>query len=100
MLLVLNRHCCETPKDAVYVGRPGKWGNPFTIGRDGDRAAVLAKYEAWLRHQHHLLRDLHELRDRYLVCWCAPAPCHGDLLLRLANATREELIAWWRDRPA
>jgi hypothetical protein len=31
-----------------------------------------------------------------LVCFCAPRPCHGDLLLRLANATRDERIAWWR----
>jgi hypothetical protein len=23
-------------------------------------------------------------------------PCHGDLLLRLANAPRNERIAWWR----
>jgi hypothetical protein len=28
---------------------------------------------------------LHELAGRDLVCWCAPLPCHGDVLLRLAN---------------
>src|SRR5260370_31092960 len=67
-----------------------KWGNPFRIGPDGDRAAVIAKYQRWLADQHHLLRG------RDLVCWCAPRACHGDLLMRLANATREERIAWWR----
>ena len=30
------------------------------------------------------------------VCFCLSRPGHGDLLLRLANATREERIAWWR----
>ena len=25
-----------------------------------------------------------------------PRACHGDLLLRLANATREVRVAWWR----
>jgi hypothetical protein len=25
-----------------------------------------------------------------------PRTCHGDLLLRLTNATREARIAWWR----
>ena len=25
-----------------------------------------------------------------------PRACHFDLLLRLANATRDERIAWWR----
>lgn len=96
MTHVLNRHCCEIPEEAVYIGRGSKWGNPFRIGPDGDRAAVIAKHERWLREQHHLLRDLGELRGRYLVCFCAPAACHGDLLHKLANGSREELIAWWR----
>ncbi|WIW89595.1 DUF4326 domain-containing protein [Sphingobium sp. V4] len=96
MCHVLNRHQVGLPRDAVYIGRGSKWGNPFVIGRDGDRATVIAKYERWLRTQHHLLRALDELRGRDLVCFCAPRACHGDLLLRLANATRAERIAWWR----
>jgi Domain of unknown function (DUF4326) len=55
-----------------------------------------ARYERWLADQHHLLRALDELRGRDLVCFCAPRACHGDLLLRLANTTREARIAWWR----
>ena len=43
-----------------------------------------------------LLRALDELRGRDLVCFCAPRACHGDLLLRLANTTRDERVAWWR----
>jgi hypothetical protein len=70
--------------------------NPFRIGPDGDRVAVIAKYECWLADQHQLLRTLDELRGGDLISFCAPRPCHGDLLLRLANATREERIAWWR----
>lgn len=35
----------------VYIGRPGKWGNPFVIGRDGSRAEVIAKYRTWLASQ-------------------------------------------------
>ena len=30
------------------------------------------------------------------INFCAPRPCHGDLLVRLANTTRDERIAWWR----
>ena len=71
-------------------------GNPFRIGADGNRATVIAKHARWLRDQHHLLRALDELRGKDLLCFCAPAACHGDLLLRLANATREKRIAWWR----
>ena len=33
----------------------------------------------------HLLKDLPELKGKDLVCWCAPAPCHADILVELAN---------------
>lgn len=93
---VLNKHVSEIPEDAVYVGRGSKWGNPFPITRDHTRADVLAMHEAWLKTQHDLLRAIHELRGKYLVCFCAPQPCHADLLLRLANGTRQDMIEWWR----
>jgi len=96
MCRVLNKHRVGIPAGAVYIGRGSKWGNPFRIGRDGDRATVIVRYERWLGDQRHLLRALDELRCRDLVCFCAPRACHGDLLLRLANATRDERIAWWR----
>jgi hypothetical protein len=98
--LVLNKHCCDPDVDAVYIGRGSPWGNPFRIGRDGDRTMVIRKHEAWLRQQRDLLRRIDELRGRHLVCFCAPAACHGDLLMRLANASRAERIAWWEDQRA
>jgi hypothetical protein len=82
------------PEGAVYIGRAynykpwrlpqSKWHNPFRIGRDGTAEEVLVKYERWL-HTSGLINDIHELRGRDLACWCAPFPCHGDVLLRLAN---------------
>lgn len=96
MCKVLNKRWANDNANAVYIGRGSKWGNPFRIGPDGDRATVIEKYARWLRTQHHLLRSLDELRGRDLICFCAPLPCHGDLLLWLANASREERIAWWR----
>jgi Domain of unknown function (DUF4326) len=96
MYKVLNKHQASIPVGAIYIGRGSQWGNPFRIDRDGDRVTVIAKYERWLADQHHLLRALDELRGHDLVCFCAPRACHGDLLLRLANATREVRIAWWR----
>jgi hypothetical protein len=62
MCRVLNKHHAGVPAGAVYIGRGSKWGNPFRIGPDGDRAAVIAKYERWLADQHQLLRALDELR--------------------------------------
>ncbi len=97
MRKVLNKHRCGVPAGAVYVGRGSPWGNPFRIGVDGDRATAIRKYERWLRGQHALLRALGELRGKDLVCFCAPEACHADLLMRLANGSRAELIAWWRE---
>ncbi len=96
MSKVLNKHTSGTPAGAVYIGRGSAWGNPFRIGPDGDRAQVVAAHEAWLAGRHDLLRRIGELRGKDLVCFCAPAACHGDLLLRLANGSREDLVAWWR----
>jgi hypothetical protein len=83
---------------AVYIGRlmpryglPGsKWHNPYKVGRDGTREEVIAKYQRHL-HDSGLIYAVHELRGRDLVCWCAPEPCHGDLLLQLANAVESQL---------
>lgn len=42
-------------------------------------------YRRWLGGQPKLLAALPDLRGRDLVCWCAPLPSHGDVLLELAN---------------
>lgn len=68
----------------VYIGRPSKWGNPFVIGKDGNRQEVVRKYEEWLLN-NKLMNDVHELQGKNLVCWCAPLACHGDVLLKYAN---------------
>jgi len=75
----------STPADAVYVGRPTKWGNPFVIGRDGNRREVIAKYKVYLESNMELQKSLPELKGKDLVCWCAPKPCHADVLLEAAN---------------
>lgn len=69
----------------IYIGRPSKWGNPFVIGRDGSRAAVIDKYRDWIESRPELISALGELRGKNVVCWCAPLPCHGDVLLELSR---------------
>ncbi|MDZ4849995.1 MAG: DUF4326 domain-containing protein, partial [Pirellulaceae bacterium] len=76
---------CKRSRFDVYIGRPSKWGNPFVIGRDGDRATVIEKYRAWIIKQPELMSALPELRGKVLGCHCAPADCHGDVLMMLAN---------------
>lgn len=83
----MNRvvHVKRDPYD-VYIGRPGKWGNPFQIGRDGTREEVIRKYREWIMTQPELLAALPELRGKVLGCWCKPAACHGDVLKELAES--------------
>ena len=68
----------------VYIGRPSRWGNPFSIGRHGDREHVIEMYRAWIFTQRDLLCSLGELKGKRLGCFCAPKPCHGDILAQLA----------------
>lgn len=86
---VLNQHKLDPVYGSVYIGRPSKWGNPFILGIDGNRAEVVAKYARWIQTQPQLLADLPELKGKHLMCWCAPAACHGDVLLALANGEED-----------
>lgn len=75
------------PEDARYVGRPGPFGNPFSVQERGREGAVAA-YRVWLSQPDQLdLRNRirRELRGRDLACWCSLAEaCHADVLLRVA----------------
>ena len=76
----------------TYIGRPSKWGNPFVIGRDGTREEVIAKYRDLLPVLPGRLEEIRtELRGHKLGCFCAPQPCHGDVLAAIATP------ADWRD---
>lgn len=85
---------CKKEKYDVYIGRPSKWGNPFSH-KSGTKAEfilptreeAIEAYEKWITEGDgkHLLNDLHELKGKTLGCWCSPLPCHGDVLKRLAN---------------
>jgi len=88
-------HCKKAPYD-VYIGR-GKgsiWGNPFTHIEKGtlarfvvaSREEAIAAYRKWILGQPELLARLPELQGKTLGCWCAPLPCHGDVLAELADA--------------
>jgi len=69
--------------DEVYIGRGSKWGNPYVIGRDGNREQVIEKYRSYIMKEPALINDLPELRDKTLVCFCKPKACHGDVLVNL-----------------
>ena len=91
-------------RPVVYVGRPTKWGNPFTIEAAIDagftRQGAVAAFADWLSgnpwacpshdlyegRRSAILSGLPELRGKHLACFCPlDGPCHADTLLELAN---------------
>lgn len=82
---VLNKRTDLISKDAVFIGRPSKWGNPFKMSRTATRQDVVKAYEVYLLSNKELMDSLIELRGKDLVCFCAPEPCHGDVLIKYAN---------------
>jgi len=102
---VWNKRDPATPRNAVYVGRPSLYGNPFVVGQHGDRQQCVRRYKhevlsALAKPQLDLLRA--NLRGKDLVCWCVkmggvewtPAmtgrnDCHCFPLMEIANQELE-----------
>ena len=85
---------CKRERYDIYIGRPSKWGNPFSHKAGtmaefmvGSRQEAIDAYRRWITEGEgkHLLDDIHELKGKVLGCWCKPLACHGDILAELAN---------------
>src|SRR6516225_12062671 len=83
----------KMPANAIYVGRPTVWGNPYVVGSELMNGETLTAEKAVELYEQHLAdnfseRDIrHCLHDKDLACWCAlDEPCHADVLLRIANS--------------
>jgi hypothetical protein len=78
---VHNKYHSTAPAGAVYCGRGSRYGNPYIIGRDGDRDKVCDLFDA------NILPDLDvvALRGKDLICFCKPKRCHCDSLIKKAN---------------
>ena len=75
------------PANAIYVGRPTVWGNPYVVGSELMNGETLTAEKAVALYEQHLAdnfseRDIrHCLRDKDLACWCVlDQPCHADVL--------------------
>lgn len=86
------------PSDAVYVGRPSKWGNPLSVndavGRTKEK--VLQFFEVYIDKlikaynpncdKQYRGHNIEELRGKKLACWCSlEEKCHADILADRAN---------------
>ena len=77
----------ELDNSNVYVGRGrgSKFGNPYPVNKGG-RESAIAKFELLVDNDPRFIELIRkELKGKNLVCWCAPLPCHADILLEIAN---------------
>jgi hypothetical protein len=84
---------CKYDQYDVYIGRPSKWGNPYshkngTLAKykTATREEAIQKYKEWILTQPDLMAALPELKGKTLGCWCRPMLCHGDILIELIGA--------------
>ena len=105
---VVNKRARGFKPDANqrYIGRGSLFGNPFThlpLSRTKAQFQVktgeesMACFESWLRER--LAKDLDlrqkllELDGRELVCYCKPAPCHGEIIIKLIEELKQGVLA-------
>ena len=78
---VVNIHNAEYD---VAIDRSTLFGNPFYLGKDGDRVTVLAKYREYfnkrVQEDADFKRRVLALRGMRLGCHCAPKLCHGGII--------------------
>lgn len=71
----------------VYIGRGSVFGNPFVMNdkSDEERTRVIAEYKTYfldrVEKDSQFREEVLALKGRSLVCYCAPKPCHGDVIL-------------------
>lgn len=104
----IRKHLRTPGEIRIYVGRPAQdypgspLANPWKIERD--RGETLVRYREWLREalkdtqspQAQEILRMGQLvaagADVVLLCWCAPAGCHADVICeavdRVANRLR------------
>jgi len=89
------------PENTICVDRSTKWGNPFIIGKHGNRedcvllhALLLGGFicvlngdsEVQKKYRDFVKNNIKLLRGKNLACWCPlDMPCHADNLLEAAN---------------
>lgn len=83
------------PDGHVYIGRPGHgedgyFGNPYRLGTGENRGATINRFRAYATDRMETDAEYRErvaaLKGKTLVCFCAPEPCHGDVLAELAES--------------
>jgi hypothetical protein len=83
---VANR---KNTREGRYVGRPTLLGNPYRVEAFGREGAV-RRYREWFSRVKSegkvaqalaaLEREAEKRKTLTLLCWCAPEPCHAEVV--------------------
>lgn len=74
----------------LYIGRPSIFGNPFPVGVNS-RESVIRKYFEYAINNKRLLESIRNIPyNAILGCFCAPLPCHGDVIITLWRYMHDE----------
>jgi len=91
-------HWKKDPYD-IYIGRLpddkyNKWAYPKelreSLPKESTRQEIIDAYEGYLLSNEELMKDLPELKDKILGCWCKDQggvgkSCHGDILKKYVD---------------
>lgn len=103
MIYVVNKHKHKKTAKDIYIGRGSELGNPFTHKelentkaqyKCDSREKAILNYEFYIRDKiekrdSNICKKLNEIfsmackNDVFLVCFCKPKSCHGDIIKKI-----------------
>jgi len=111
MIKVVNKYKHTVTDNDFYIGRGSPLGNPYSSVKDKKTLAQFtcdSREESIEKYREYLVTSLlddniairNELNkiyrasmkgDVYLVCFCSPKPCHGDVIKNIIEEKKKEL---------
>lgn len=91
MITVSSRRYYRIP-GAIFAGRPGRFGNPFSAVTYGQNIAV-EMFRRWFHSDHadavYMRKEADMLADDdILECYCVPNQCHAQVIADYVNRKR------------
>lgn len=91
----IRKHKNWRREGVIYIGRGSVFGNPYRIGKDGDRAEVIEKYRLYfvqrLEMDDEFCQAVSELAGKTLGCYCIPRRCHGHIIAEFLDGGEPNL---------
>ena len=86
---IRNYDCDNLPSHCALIDRTTIFGNPFSIGRHGNRDDVVDRFDRYferrMKNDDKFRKAVKRLVGKTLLCWCHPMICHGDVYAEYLN---------------